>query len=133
MSRGQSTPPFLPQAPLASVRPGWGDWHVAHVAVVDLRDLHWDHVADEPSADPAAPVLFGFTRCDAVVAGELPHGHLGDSHPHNLRVCVLREDNDRVVFDRLALEAGPRPSGRAKRESRAAAAPVNNDAAGKDK
>ncbi|MFB3853429.1 MAG: hypothetical protein ACE148_06345 [Vicinamibacterales bacterium] len=113
MSRREpDRPAFGPQAPLASVRPDWADWHVAHVAMVDLRDVHWDHVAGHPPGDSPDPVLFGFTRCDAVVAGDLPHSHLGGNHPHDLRVCILREDNDRVVFDRLALEAGTRPHAR---------------------
>lgn len=88
-------------APLASVRPDAHDWHVAHVALVDLSDLHWD---DEPG-----PTLCAFTSCDAVVAGELPHPARAHAHPHAVRVCILREDNDRAVFNRLRLEAGPPP------------------------
>jgi hypothetical protein len=44
-----------------------------------------------------------------VVAGELPHPGRAHGHPHAVRVCILREDNDRAVFDRLRLEAGPPP------------------------
>ena len=89
-------------APLASVRRDARDWHVAHVPLVDLSDLHWD--------GDAGPTLCAFTSCDAVVAGELPHPGRADArHPHAVRVCILREDNDRAVFDRLRLEAGPPP------------------------
>lgn len=91
--------------PVASVRLSWADWHVAHVAARDICDLHWDEM---PGHRTAEVVLCGFTSCDAVIAGELPHASPG-SHPHNVRVCILPEDNHRSVFAMLALEAGPKP------------------------
>jgi hypothetical protein len=94
--------------PLASVRPDSRDWHVAHVPVVELSDVHWDRPASAARRGDG-PLLCAFTSCDAVVAGELPHGQGTGAHPHAVLVCILREDNDRVVFDRLMLEAGPRP------------------------
>jgi hypothetical protein len=94
--------------PLASVRPDRADWHVAHVPVVDLSDVHWDR-PDSASRRGDGPTLFAFTSCDCVVAGELPHAGRDRAHPHSVRVCILREDNDRLVFDRLRLEAGPPP------------------------
>ncbi len=104
--RGQS---FL-AGPLASVRPDRGDWHVAHVPLVDLCDLHWDRPpAGAGRRGEEGPILYAFTCCDRVVAGELPHPDALHPHPHALRVCILREDNDRGVFDRLRLEAGPPP------------------------
>jgi len=93
------------RTPLASVRPDSRDWHVAHVPVIELSDVHWDRPAS-PAGRDDAPLLCAFTSCDAVVAGELPHV-AGSTHA--VRVCILREDNDRVVFDRLVLEAGPPP------------------------
>ena len=94
--------------PLASVRPDRADWHVAHVPLVELSDLHWDRPA-APSRGDEGPTLCAFTSCDSVVAGELPHPGRAHAHPHSVRVCILREDNDRSVFDRLRLEAGPPP------------------------
>ncbi len=96
-----------PHVPVASVRSSWADWHVAHVPAIELCDLHWDEV---PGHRTAEIVLCGFTSCDAVIAGELLHeGHAAHPHPHNVRVCILPEDNDREVFARLAWEAGPKP------------------------
>jgi hypothetical protein len=94
--------------PLASVRPDRSDWHVAHVPLVDLSDLHWVR-PDRQSLRNDGPVLYAFTTCDRVVAGELPHAASNHAHPHAVRVCILREDNDRGIFDRLRLEAGPPP------------------------
>lgn len=94
--------------PLASVRPDRSDWHVAHVPLVDLSDLHWDNPPTATGHDEG-PILYAFTSCDCVVAGELPHQAANRAHPHAVRVCILREDNDRGVFDRLRLEAGPPP------------------------
>lgn len=96
--------------PLASVRPDRRDWHVAHVPLIDLSDLHWDGPRRASLRDDG-PVLCAFTSCDSVVAGELPHQSGAHAHPHAVRVCILREDNDRAVFDRLRLEAGPPPRG----------------------
>ncbi len=93
--------------PLASVRPDRRDWHVAHVPLIDVIDLHWDS-PERTSPRDDGPVLWGFTSCDAIVAGELPHQQAAN-HPHAVRVCILREDNDREIFDRLRLEAGPPP------------------------
>lgn len=94
--------------PLASVRPDRSDWHVAHVPLVELIDVHWDRPALRSRRDEG-PTLYAFTSCDCVVAGELPHQGCNRDHPHAVRVCILREDNDRCVFDRLKLEAGPPP------------------------
>ncbi len=90
--------------PVASVRCSWADWHVAHVPAVQICDLHWDEM---PGHRTAEVVLCGFTSCDAVIAGELPHA-ADAHHPHIVRVCILPEDNDRGVFSRLAWEAGPK-------------------------
>ena len=97
------------RGPIASVRPDWRDWHVAHVPIVDLSDLHWDHILGDADARPPAAILHGFVRCDSVVAGELPHLALGGPHPHSVRVCILKEDNDRHVFERLAVQAVGHP------------------------
>lgn len=95
--------------PLASVRPDRRDWHVAHVPLVDLSDVHWDAPSPEEDRRREGPTLYAFTSCDSIVAGELPHRGLNHEHPHAVRVCILREDNDRGVFERLRLEAGPPP------------------------
>lgn len=93
------------RGPVASVRLSWADWHVAHVPAIQLCDLHWDEM---PGHRTSEVVLCGFTSCDAVIAGELPHARHAAS-PHNVRVCILPEDNDRDVFSMLAWEAGPKP------------------------
>ena len=93
------------RAPLASVRPGRNDWHVAHVPLVELSDLHRDEGCVSEGRQPE-PTLSAYTTCDAIVSGELPHAAAGHAHPHAVRVCILREDNDRAIFDRLLLEAG---------------------------
>jgi hypothetical protein len=93
------------RVPIASVRPSWADWHVAHVPAIELCDLHWDQIPGRASEC----VLYGFMSSDAIVAGDIPD--TGGSHrPHNIRVCILPEDNDRHVFNWLVWEAGPRPS-----------------------
>ena len=94
--------------PIASVRPDRSDWHVAHVPLVELVDLHWDGPRTTSKRDEG-PTLCAFTSCDCIVAGELPHRPGNGAHPHAVRVCILREDNDRSIFDRLRLEAGPPP------------------------
>ncbi|MGE5361916.1 MAG: hypothetical protein ACM3NQ_23115 [Bacteroidales bacterium] len=92
------------RAPVASVRLSWADCNVAHVPAVHLCDLHWDEM---PGHRTSETVLCGFTSSDAVIAGDLVASPAG--RPRNIRVCILPEDNDRAVFARLALEAGPRP------------------------
>ena len=94
--------------PIASVRRDWRDGSLAHVPLVDLTDLHWDHVAGDADLRPPGPILFGFTRFDAIVAGELSHA-IGGADPHTVKVCILKEDNDRHVFESLSLQAGPKP------------------------
>ncbi len=101
---------FPSRVPLASVRSDRDDWHVVHVSVVDLSDVHWDEAA-KPSRHTTeqGPTLYGFTTCDAVIGGELPHDASSHGHPPHVRDCILKDDNDREVFERLVLEAGPRP------------------------
>jgi hypothetical protein len=109
MSTGETHGHAPFSGPLASVRPDARDWHVAHVPLVGLSDLHWDEDDAPDSRMAPGPRLCAFTSCDSVVAGELPHAAHAHGHPHAVRVCILREDNDRSVFERLRLEAGPPP------------------------
>jgi hypothetical protein len=100
--------------PLATVRRDCRDWRLAHVPLVDLHDLHWDTPTPR-SRTSADPILWAFIACDAEIAGELALSENGAVHPETVRVCILRDDNDHGLFQRLLLEVGrpPRASGRA--------------------
>ena len=71
--RSATTDHHPSRVPLASVRSGPDDWHVVHVSVVDLLDVHWDRNTPPPGHRAPEPTLYGFTSCDAVFGDELPH------------------------------------------------------------
>jgi hypothetical protein len=100
--------------PLATVRRDCRDWHQAHVPLVDLRDLHWD-TATPRNRTSADPVLWAFIACGDEIAGELAFAENDGTPPEIVRVCILRDDNDHELFQRLLLEVGrpPRVVGRA--------------------
>ena len=91
---------------VAYVRRDWNDRGVGRVRWSQLRDPRWDTLSGGAQVENPLPLLHGYVWCDKV-RGEIGHSCAYGPGPHNIKVCMLREDNTRLVWRRLLDVAGP--------------------------
>ncbi len=88
------------------VRRDWDDRGVGRVRWSDLHGLRWDTVSGGAQVENPLPLLHAYVWCDKV-RGEIGHSCAHGPGPHNIKVCMLREDNSRRIWRRLLDLAGP--------------------------
>ena len=88
------------------VRRDWNDRGMGRVRWVDLHDPRWDTVSGGAQVENPSPLLHGYVWCDKV-RGKIGHSCAHGPGPHNIKVCMLREDNSNRIWRRLLDLAGP--------------------------
>jgi hypothetical protein len=88
------------------VRRDWNDRGMGRVRWADLHDPRWDIVSGGVHVENPLPLLHGYVWCDKV-RGKIGHSCAHGPGPHNIKVCVLREDNSKRIWRLLLDLAGP--------------------------
>ena len=88
------------------VRRDWNDPGMGRVRWADLHDPRWDIVSGGAQVENPLPLLHGYVWCDKV-RGKIGHSCAHGPGPHNIKVCMLREDNSNRIWRRLLDLAGP--------------------------
>ena len=88
------------------VRRDWNDRGMGRVRWADLHDPRWDTVSGGAQVENLLPLLHGYVWCDKV-RGKIGHSCAHGPGPHNIKVCMLREDNSNRIWRRLLDLAGP--------------------------
>ena len=88
------------------VRRDWNDHRVGRVRWSNLRAHRWDMMSGETRVAMNLPLLHVYVWCDKV-QGEIGHHCAHGPSPHNIKVCVLREDNNGRIWRRLLALVGP--------------------------
>lgn len=88
------------------VRRDWDDRGLGRVRWSGLRNPRWDTVAGGTQVDNPLPLLHVYVCCDKV-RGKIGHSGAHGPGPHNIKVCMLRQDNSRRMWRRLLELAGP--------------------------
>ena len=88
------------------VRRDRNDRGIGRVQWVDLHDPRWDTVSGGAQVENPLPLLHGYVWCDKV-RGKIGHSCAHGPGPHNIKVCMLREDNSNCIWRRLLDLAGP--------------------------
>ena len=52
------------------------------------------------------PFIYGYVWCDKV-RGDIAHSCIHGPPPHNIKVCLMKRDNSREIWNRLIQIAGP--------------------------
>lgn len=76
--------------------------------VANLTDVQCESGEDQAFVPAAGLVLSARVPCDAFPYGELAHACESGTGPHQLRVSILRKDNDPLVFAWLRRVAASR-------------------------
>ena len=88
------------------VRRDWDDRGLGRVRWPDLHDPRWDTMSGGAQVENPLPLIHAYVWCDKV-RGRIGHSCGHGAGPHNIKVCMLREDNTRRVWGRLLALVGP--------------------------
>ena len=86
------------------------DWHDRYSGAIcdasSLSGMHWI------SGGGGVVMLAGRLSCDALLEGELSHWGLQGPCPHSVEVVIIKKDNDKAIYAKLAEISGPKPDRR---------------------
>jgi hypothetical protein len=88
------------------IRRDWNDRGLGRVRWPDLHNPSWDTVSGGAQVENPLPLLHAYVWCDKV-RGKIGHSCAHGPGPHNIKVCMLRDDNSRRIWRRLLELAGP--------------------------
>ncbi len=88
------------------VRRDWDGSGLGRVRWSDLHDPRWDTMSGGAQVENPLPLIHAYVWCDKV-RGRIGHSCAHGAGPHNIKVCMLREDNTRRVWGRLLALVGP--------------------------
>ena len=88
------------------VRRDWDDRGLGRVRWPDLHDPRWDTMSGGAQVENPLPLIHAYVWCGKV-RGRIGHSCAHGAGPHNIKVCMLREDNTRRVWGRLLALVGP--------------------------
>ena len=88
------------------IRRDWDDRGLGRVRWSDLHDPRWDTMSGGAQVENPLPLIHAYVWCDKV-RGKIGHSCAHGAGPHNIKVCMLREDNTRHVWGRLLASVGP--------------------------
>ena len=93
---------------LVRVRRDWNDHRVGTVDWSDLKDPRWDNVSGGEQNHTPQPFIHGYVWCDRV-KGDIAHSCIHGPPPHNIKVCLVKNDNSKQVWNGLLGLAGAKP------------------------
>lgn len=77
------------------------DWKHALYRVDQIKGLH---MGDNSGGVNPRQFLHGFVWCDEMIEGELAHSCNHYPEPHQIRVCIVKVDNQKSVYEKLAAQ-----------------------------
>ena len=93
------------------VRRDWNDHRIGTVRWSDLRNPRWDTISGGEQNRTPQPFIHAYVWCD-MVKGDIAHSCAHGPGPHSIKVCLVKKDNSREVWNRLSNIVGARPGRR---------------------
>ena len=90
------------------VRRDWNDHRIGTVRWSDLKNPRWDVISGGEQNPTPQPFIHAYVWCNKV-RGNIAHSCVHGPPPHNIKVCLVRKDNSKIVWDRLLALAGSKP------------------------
>ncbi len=90
-----------PQDPASAtivVHRQWNDWRQAVVPLSQLSDPHWSDTSGGVRTKTPRLFIHGYLSCDQIISDELAHSCEHGPPPHNIKVCVVKKDNEPKIF-----------------------------------
>jgi hypothetical protein len=90
------------------VRRDWNDRRIGKVRWSDLGNLRWDTVSGGTQIESRKPFVYAHVWCNRV-QGDIAHSCLHGPAPHNIKVCLIQNDN-KCFWNRIIKIVGPEKS-----------------------
>ena len=91
------------------IRRDWNDRQIGKVRWSDLENARWDNVAGGTQIESRRPFVYAYVWCNRV-QGDIAHSCSHGPPPHNIKVCIMKQDNSRDVWKRISKIVGPEKS-----------------------
>jgi len=85
---------------------------IASYPLDSIRRPHWSDVSGGVYARAPQPLLHAYVMCDEMLEGEIDHSGEHGPCPHEIKVCIVKKDNDPEIYDEVKSAAEPRPERR---------------------
>lgn len=90
------------------VRRDWNDHRIGTVEYSDLANPRWDIVSGGTQVRTPQPFIHAYVWCNRV-RGDIAHSCRHGPGPHNIKVCLVRKDNTKEVWNYLLKIVGAKP------------------------
>ena len=101
--------PVNPDEDLVVVRRQWNDSLATSYRLKDIDGVRWDTVSGGFREPAPQPFLHAYVNCRGMTDGGVSHSRIHGSCPHQIKVCIVKKDNDPAVFEYLKNMAGTKP------------------------
>ena len=91
------------------VRRQWNDQRIGTVRWSDLDHPRWDIVSGGNQVRSPQPFIHAYVSCGKV-KGKIAHSCNHGPGPHNIKVCLVKKDNSKEVWNYLMKIVGKKPS-----------------------
>lgn len=86
---------------LVVVRRQWNDHRTATVPLLRIRSPHWSTVSGGVGATAPRPFIHGYIDPESIIEGEVAWSGCHHRPGREIKVCIVRKDNDNAVIERL--------------------------------
>jgi len=90
------------------VRRDWNDRRIGTVLWSDLTNPRWDVVSGGTQTRTPQPFIHAYVWCNKV-RGDIAHSCAHGPGPHNIKVCLVKKDNSKEVWNYLLKIVGAKP------------------------
>ena len=90
------------------IRRDWNDNRIGTVRWSDLENPRWDVISGGEQNHTPQPFIHAYVWCNKV-SGNIAHSCVHGPPPHSIKVCLVRKDNSKIVWDRLLALVGSKP------------------------
>ena len=84
------------------------DWQIGEVAWDDIEGLHWGSVSGGVGVPSRQAFVMGYVWCDKV-RGEIAHSCTHGPGPHEIKVAIVKKDQEKAVWAKVLAVVGRRP------------------------
>ncbi|PKB82813.1 MAG: hypothetical protein BZY88_03650 [SAR202 cluster bacterium Io17-Chloro-G9] len=99
----------IPGRTSVRVRRQWNDQRIGAVHWSDLENPRWDVLSGGAQVRAPQPFVHAYVYCDKV-KGNIAHSCNHGPGPHNIKVCLVKKDNSKEVWNYLMKVVGKKPS-----------------------
>ncbi|PKB78868.1 MAG: hypothetical protein BZY88_16225 [SAR202 cluster bacterium Io17-Chloro-G9] len=90
------------------VRRQWNDHRIGKVRWSDISNPRWDILSGGTQTKAPQPFVHAYVYCDKV-QGDIAHSCNHGPGPHNIKVCLVKKDNSKEVWNYLMKIVGKKP------------------------